>query len=137
MLLAIVVFFLGVILAASLVTIIGLGIGLSKARYHASTSSPTGTPTVSNETCSTPGCVELSSLILSKLDASVNPCDDFYAFACNRFINNSIIPYGESSFVVVVIVMMYKINFYFPFCPTTCSHYTITSCPKLFSMTLI
>ena len=51
--------------------------------------------TASASTCLTPQCVELGSQVLSSLDQSVHPCDDFYKFVCNKYLNNTIIPYGE------------------------------------------
>lgn len=45
-----------------------------------------------SEFCLTPGCIHASSLMLEQLDETVEPCDDFYNFACGRFIRESIIP---------------------------------------------
>lgn len=94
---------------AAVLAIIGLGVGIklehdqigSKKAPPTSSSSlhpsptPSPTPSPALETCYSPECVELSEQILSKLDRSVDPCDNFYKFACNRFLNESIIPYGK------------------------------------------
>ena len=40
----------------------------------------------------TPGCVKTASDILSNLDDSVNPCMDFYQFACGGFMKRTSIP---------------------------------------------
>lgn len=42
--------------------------------------------------CMTPGCVKAASEILNNMDESVNPCDDFYQFACGGFIKKTVIP---------------------------------------------
>ena len=40
----------------------------------------------------TPGCVKTASDILSNLDDAVNPCKDFYQFACGGFMKRTSIP---------------------------------------------
>ena len=39
----------------------------------------------STKHCLTPGCVQTASEILRNMDETVNPCDDFYKFACGGF----------------------------------------------------
>lgn len=46
--------------------------------------------------CNTEECVKLSVAMLSSLDRSVNPCENFYDFACGNFIRNTIIPKDKS-----------------------------------------
>lgn len=48
-------------------------------------------PIVKN-VCSTPGCIHAASAILESLDETVQPCDDFYHFACGKFLDETIIP---------------------------------------------
>lgn len=36
--------------------------------------------------CNTPGCVEAAANVLTFMDPSVDPCNDFYDFACGKFI---------------------------------------------------
>lgn len=38
-----------------------------------------------NEPCTTPTCISLTQEILSSIDATRSPCDDFYNFACGRW----------------------------------------------------
>lgn len=42
--------------------------------------------------CLTPGCVHAASKMLEQMDSSVEPCDDFYNFACGKFVEDTIIP---------------------------------------------
>ena len=78
----------GVALAAAVVVIIGLAAGLGVEKSKSS-------PSSSDDVCMSPSCVELSQQILASLDDSIDPCDDVYKFACNRFVQNAIIPDGE------------------------------------------
>lgn len=41
-------------------------------------------------------CVHAASEILNSIDQKENPCEDFYAFACNKWIKNNPIPDGKS-----------------------------------------
>lgn len=42
--------------------------------------------------CMTKGCVKASALILDLLDENVDPCENFYEFACGKFLKNTFIP---------------------------------------------
>lgn len=42
--------------------------------------------------CLTPGCVHAASKMLEQMDQDVEPCDDFYSFACGQFVEETIIP---------------------------------------------
>lgn len=42
--------------------------------------------------CMTKGCVKASALILDLIDENVDPCDNFYEFACGKFLKNTFIP---------------------------------------------
>ena len=38
------------------------------------------------------GCIEAAADVMSKVDLRVDPCEDFYHFACGNFIRSSVIP---------------------------------------------
>lgn len=42
--------------------------------------------------CLSAGCIHSASNILNQMDSNVEPCDDFYNFACGKFIKNTNIP---------------------------------------------
>jgi len=46
--------------------------------------------------CVTSGCIHTASQVLKNLDESINPCDDFYKFACGGFLEKTIIPNDKS-----------------------------------------
>uniref|UniRef100_A0A3Q3VTZ4 Uncharacterized protein n=1 Tax=Mola mola TaxID=94237 RepID=A0A3Q3VTZ4_MOLML len=48
--------------------------------------------------CLSPECIEAAGSILSKMDKSVNPCDDFYTFSCGGWLNENPIPEDSSSY---------------------------------------
>lgn len=46
---------------------------------------PPGKATSDDDVCLTPGCVHAASKMLEQMDSAVEPCDDFYNFACGKF----------------------------------------------------
>ncbi|CAH8841671.1 unnamed protein product [Trichobilharzia szidati] len=51
--------------------------------------------------CLQPTCIKMSSEILSHMDTSISPCDDFYAYACNGWIKQNHIPQGHNAWSVM------------------------------------
>lgn len=72
-----------ILLIVALILIIGLIIALAVVSHQKSKS---------EEVCNTPGCVMSAAKITSNINANVDPCTDFYEFACGNFIRDTIIP---------------------------------------------
>lgn len=51
--------------------------------------------TIFAEPCLAEPCIHAASEMLNSIDQQINPCDDFYEFACNRWIKNNPIPDGK------------------------------------------
>ncbi|XGW12922.1 hypothetical protein V3C99_013514 [Haemonchus contortus] len=45
-----------------------------------------------DDICMTPGCIQTASVILSSMNSSVDPCSDFYEYACGQWIRGHPIP---------------------------------------------
>lgn len=54
--------------------------------------------------CETPGCVRAAAKLMDTIDETVDPCDNFYEFACGNYLKNTEIPASKvtvDSFSVV------------------------------------
>lgn len=53
-----------------------------------------------NGICMTPSCIRASAQILNNMDNQTKPCEDFYQFACGRWIKTQVIPDEKTSLSV-------------------------------------
>lgn len=47
---------------------------------------------INDDVCLTPGCISAAAKVFENLDESIDPCDDFYEFACGKFLRDTVIP---------------------------------------------
>lgn len=47
--------------------------------------------------CLEPGCVHAASNMLAKMDLNVNPCENFFDFACGRYVEETVVPDDQTS----------------------------------------
>lgn len=48
------------------------------------------------EICQSKGCISAANTIMNYVDEKVNPCDDFYGYACGSWVKNVFVPPGRS-----------------------------------------
>ncbi|XP_032446493.1 neprilysin-like [Xiphophorus hellerii] len=52
----------------------------------------------SNNVCTTADCTQSASRLIENMDATVDPCDNFYQYACGGWLKKSIIPEAQSKY---------------------------------------
>lgn len=57
-----------------------------------------------DDLCVSAGCVHTASKILQDMNPNVEPCDDFYEFACGNFIKNTNIPDDKTSITTFSVI---------------------------------
>ena len=45
-----------------------------------------------DQVCQTEGCKQQAANLLEQMDRTVDPCQDFYQFACGGYINRTVVP---------------------------------------------
>ncbi|XP_070546680.1 endothelin-converting enzyme 1-like isoform X2 [Ptychodera flava] len=51
---------------------------------------------VNSQVCLEPKCVEVSAMVLTDMNQSVDPCQDFYQYSCGGFLRDVVPPAGRS-----------------------------------------
>lgn len=46
--------------------------------------------------CLEPHCVELAGKVLSSMDRTADPCEDFYQYACGGWVKHNPVPEGKA-----------------------------------------
>lgn len=49
-------------------------------------------PSTEHDVCETDGCKKAAAKVIESIDESVDPCSNFYKFACGKFVKNTPIP---------------------------------------------
>lgn len=57
-----------------------------------------------DDICFEPGCIHTASQFLQNMNPKVEPCDDFYEFACGNFLKNTNIPDDKTSVTMFSVI---------------------------------
>lgn len=57
---------------------------------------PLSPPPAHPQLCLSESCIKVASSILGSLDRTVDPCQDFYSFACGSWVKTNPLPDGHS-----------------------------------------
>ncbi|XP_031565040.1 endothelin-converting enzyme 1-like, partial [Actinia tenebrosa] len=85
--------------------------GLNKIRTPGYAKTTSKTNTQSNRVCNTTECIEAAIQINSSMNLAVDPCDDFYEYACGRWPTNNIRPPGFSRYSIYDIAELKSENY--------------------------
>lgn len=57
-----------------------------------------------DDICFEPGCIHTASKFLENMNPKVEPCDDFFEFACGNFLKNTNIPDDKTSVTMFSVI---------------------------------
>uniref|UniRef100_T1IPL6 Peptidase M13 N-terminal domain-containing protein n=1 Tax=Strigamia maritima TaxID=126957 RepID=T1IPL6_STRMM len=57
-----------------------------------------------NNVCLTKGCVVAAATLIRNMDENVNPCEDFFQYACGGFMDRTVIPDDKTSITSFVVL---------------------------------
>ncbi|XP_014662900.1 PREDICTED: endothelin-converting enzyme 1-like [Priapulus caudatus] len=83
--------------AACLVLVILLALGSEDSPEHRN---------ATQEICLTADCINIAASMINRMDASVEPCDDFYRYACGNWLRENVLPDDETGYDVFYILTM-------------------------------
>ncbi|XP_068703187.1 endothelin-converting enzyme homolog isoform X1 [Montipora foliosa] len=96
----------GILLLTCIVLAALFGMDLSKTgtdKYGLSTSPPTPTTRASEpRVCNTATCLETAARLTRNMNESVDPCEDFFHFACDGWIRDNPIPPSENEYITFI-----------------------------------
>ncbi|XP_063903442.1 neprilysin-2-like isoform X1 [Zophobas morio] len=52
---------------------------------------------IDSQVCLSPSCIQTAAQVLQKVDLNIDPCEDFYKFACGNFIKDTVLPQYKTS----------------------------------------
>ncbi|CAF4689134.1 unnamed protein product, partial [Rotaria sp. Silwood2] len=88
--------FLGIFLILTIVFAALYGVQRNK-------NSTTIDTTTATDLCVTPYCIKAANYLLESIDKTVNPCDNFFEFACGTWLKKNRIPDDGKSFNCIFI----------------------------------
>ena len=80
------------LLVVALATVLAISIGQSVSQLTWNAKQP-----LSTEICTSPSCINAANSLIQNMDSSVDPCEDFYQYACGGFLERVRIPDDQSS----------------------------------------
>ncbi|XP_034251928.1 neprilysin-2-like [Thrips palmi] len=84
-----------------LLALLCVSLSPSSARPSSESAEATTVSSVQDEECLTEGCNRTVASLARAMNLSINPCDDFYQFACGRYVRDTPLPPNKGTVSVV------------------------------------